>query len=886
MAANLELALRIKALVEGKPSVDALTGGMRDLNKVASVPIPDNTERLRAGLEKTERRSDQLSDALRALAAAATLREFAQANSNAESLDRSFEILTGDSKKAADELEFVRKTAETLGLEIQSTGKAYLGLVAAAKGTVLEGEATRQIFTSIAGAMANLGKSSAETEGALLAVQQIISKGTVSAEELRGQLGERLPGAFQIAAQAVGKTTAELGKMLEQGQLAATDFLPKFAQAVGDSFGVSGEKVDTFAAQMARAQNAVNAAFVAIGNTGAFKGLSEAAALAASSVTGAVETVNVLGKTIGIVTAAIANLDFSHVGEDIDKVLQDSADRLAKVNENSGLVSSALGGVGQAAEKAAPQVAALTKELGDLSKIEQQTADESLKAADQRVTAAKLESDALANRNNVALATLEADRAQADAARQLAQARGDSIEAHRREAEVARISLQIASQAEQAARDEVASIRAQIDAIERQGEAEGTLSDKQIDHIEKLRALLPLKEQNVRVTEAETVATKAQIQASGVLNQGIGGIKAAYDGSLGSVQAVSNAISDANEKREKEFKQIGDNKDATDKQSQAQAGVTEEVDKTAKATESAQEPIKLISGILEEVAQKAEAAGRSQRDSAASSSAALDRLNRGYEALKQNLELIQRFGRGADAAANPELFARIRLIEDYRDRLTEVVNLTDQLTKATANGTLTAGQLAQATNAAASASQVLADEDLAQFRSAIEDARRKMQAVEDQTRSATDRIAELDAQIAAAQGDKERADALRRDLKLQQDLREIEAQRAKAQAEGNRELLQLLDEQARKVKTLADLDEANAKRQARQAQNRNEPDAGESNVRTFSRPSGGQGGGLDTRALAKAFADEIRGNLNLQLDGDILTRNVMSRAAVINGRRR
>ncbi|MFO1351920.1 MAG: hypothetical protein U1F68_15100 [Gammaproteobacteria bacterium] len=57
MAANLELALRIKALVEGKPSVDALTGGMRDLNKVASVPIPDNTERLRAGLEKTERRS-------------------------------------------------------------------------------------------------------------------------------------------------------------------------------------------------------------------------------------------------------------------------------------------------------------------------------------------------------------------------------------------------------------------------------------------------------------------------------------------------------------------------------------------------------------------------------------------------------------------------------------------------------------------------------------------------------------------------------------------------------------------------------------------------------------------------------------------------------------
>ena len=36
---------------------------------------------------------------------------------------------------------------------------------------------------------------------------------TVQAEELRGQIGERLPGAFSTFAQAIGVSTAELDDM-------------------------------------------------------------------------------------------------------------------------------------------------------------------------------------------------------------------------------------------------------------------------------------------------------------------------------------------------------------------------------------------------------------------------------------------------------------------------------------------------------------------------------------------------------------------------------------------------------------------------------------------------------------------------------------------------
>ena len=72
-----------------------------------------------------------------------------------------------------------------------------------------------------------------------------MSKGTVQAEELRGQLGERLPGAFNLAAQAMGVTTQELNKMLDNGEVLAIDLLPKLAEVLDERFAdAAGENAD------------------------------------------------------------------------------------------------------------------------------------------------------------------------------------------------------------------------------------------------------------------------------------------------------------------------------------------------------------------------------------------------------------------------------------------------------------------------------------------------------------------------------------------------------------------------------------------------------------------------------------------------------------------
>lgn len=126
---------------------------------------------------------------------------------------------TGSAAGAAREIGWLRDVASRLGLDFGALADGYAGFAAAARGTNIEGQQTRAVFEAVAKAAAVMRLSVADTQGVLVALTQIVSKGVVSAEELRQQLGERLAGAFQIAAQGMGLTTEELGKALATGRV-------------------------------------------------------------------------------------------------------------------------------------------------------------------------------------------------------------------------------------------------------------------------------------------------------------------------------------------------------------------------------------------------------------------------------------------------------------------------------------------------------------------------------------------------------------------------------------------------------------------------------------------------------------------------------------------
>lgn len=139
--------------------------------------------------------------------------------------NKSLVAAAGSQQAAGREMAFVSAEADRLGLVLTTTAQTYAGLSNAARGTVLAGQGARDIFSAVSEAATVLGLSAEQTQGALLGVQQTISKGRVTAEEMVQQISERLPGAYQALADSLGLTTAELAKRMEQGKVGLKDLI-------------------------------------------------------------------------------------------------------------------------------------------------------------------------------------------------------------------------------------------------------------------------------------------------------------------------------------------------------------------------------------------------------------------------------------------------------------------------------------------------------------------------------------------------------------------------------------------------------------------------------------------------------------------------------------
>jgi tape measure domain-containing protein len=167
-------------------------------------------------------------------------------------------IKFADAKEGATNLAFIRENSEALGLSLEASFRGFKQLQGGLMGTKITGQQTRDIFYAVSEGAAAMRLSADETNGVFLALSQMASKGTVQAEELRGQLGERLPGAFGIAARAMGVTTQQLNKMLEQGQVISEDFLPKFAVEMHKTFGGAvAESANSATANFNRFQSSI-----------------------------------------------------------------------------------------------------------------------------------------------------------------------------------------------------------------------------------------------------------------------------------------------------------------------------------------------------------------------------------------------------------------------------------------------------------------------------------------------------------------------------------------------------------------------------------------------------------------------------------------------------
>jgi len=213
--------------------------------------------RVKSSVSRVAASFTSLKAAVAGVVAGAAVKGLLDTATALDSMAIKMKFATGEASKASKEFAYVSQQAEKLGLDIKSSVDFFASFAAAARGTRVEGQGVREVWTAVAESAAVMQLSAEESEGAMRALTQIMSKGKVQAEELRGQLGERIPGAFQIAARAMDMTTQELDKFMAEGKLLAEDFLPKFAaQMRKEMAGSVGEAGETMRAELNRMSTA------------------------------------------------------------------------------------------------------------------------------------------------------------------------------------------------------------------------------------------------------------------------------------------------------------------------------------------------------------------------------------------------------------------------------------------------------------------------------------------------------------------------------------------------------------------------------------------------------------------------------------------------------
>ncbi len=151
----------------------------------------------------------------------------AQAAAQTRKLELALQGTLG-AEEATEGFKTIQGVVEDFNVPFNTAAAQFTKFSASAKASGVSTEEIEKSFRGLIAANKALGGSQEQANGILLAATQVFGKGKTTAEELRGQIGERLPGAVALFAKSMGLTTAKLDKALEQGVVSVADFV-KFA---------------------------------------------------------------------------------------------------------------------------------------------------------------------------------------------------------------------------------------------------------------------------------------------------------------------------------------------------------------------------------------------------------------------------------------------------------------------------------------------------------------------------------------------------------------------------------------------------------------------------------------------------------------------------------
>lgn len=195
-----------------------------------------------------------------------------------DGLRKQLEAVSGSTEKANDRFKFLNDTANRLGANTKSLIGTFTGFSVAGEAAGMTEQEIRKITESITQANTVMNAANPETlKRGMIALQQMLGKGTVQMEELKGQFGDAFKDAIPTAAKAAGVSVDELTKRIESGSVRAREFVNLLAMEYEKKFASAAEKASqSIQAQQNRLANTFNQIIDQLNTSGAADGIADA----------------------------------------------------------------------------------------------------------------------------------------------------------------------------------------------------------------------------------------------------------------------------------------------------------------------------------------------------------------------------------------------------------------------------------------------------------------------------------------------------------------------------------------------------------------------------------------------------------------------------------
>jgi tape measure domain len=153
-----------------------------------------------------------------------------------QGLDATMLMVSDSSEEAGKRIQFVKDQSMRLGLSLKEASQGYTQMSIAADGVITK-QQNDDLFKGFSEYSTALQVDPVKYQRGITAIQQMMGKGQIMAEELKQQLAEGIPGSLQVfvkaTQEAFGDSTIDVQKlmdMMQKGELKAAKVMPFVAK--------------------------------------------------------------------------------------------------------------------------------------------------------------------------------------------------------------------------------------------------------------------------------------------------------------------------------------------------------------------------------------------------------------------------------------------------------------------------------------------------------------------------------------------------------------------------------------------------------------------------------------------------------------------------------